>query len=211
MPTKKFYIPIGLCLVLVLAIIFLSQQTRAPEAPITVYKTTQLSDRQKSAVEPVSGVDHGHDHSHDTTPHVHIGEASPSVDTYDWRDDRAFDAGSPKVDAWKVLNAQPADTEPVSSEDSEVYPPPNWQKTEDPELRAEYFHAQLIKQFGDIPEVHIVAERERKRARQIPVSLDEQITFLEAQYHLWPSPNTLKTLEKLKKIKADTHTHPQKH
>ena len=87
----------------------------------------------------------------------------------------------------------------------ETYPPQDWYKTEDPELFIKYFRAQFIKQFGDIKEVHIIADREEKRKFGLPVTLDEQIVFLEVQYSLWPNANTLKTLEKLRKIKVDTH------
>ena len=43
--------------------------------------------------------------------------------------------------------------------------PTNWSQTEDSELRAKYYHAQLLKQFGNIPAVHIVAARERKKQK----------------------------------------------
>ena len=74
--------------------------------------------------------------------------------------------------------------------------PLQWWTTEDPILRAEYFRAQLIKQFGDIPQVHTVADHELKVAMGIPwVPREVFIAFLEAQYHLWPHPTTLRTLE----------------
>ena len=42
--------------------------------------------------------------------------------------------------------------------------PTNWEQTKDVELRAKYYHAHLLKQFGNIPAVHIVAARERRKA-----------------------------------------------
>ena len=74
--------------------------------------------------------------------------------------------------------------------------PLQWWTTEDLVLRAEYYRAQLIKQFGDIPQVHTVADHELKVAMGIPwVPREVFIAFLEAQYHLWPHPTTLQTLE----------------
>lgn len=74
--------------------------------------------------------------------------------------------------------------------------PLEWWTTEDLVLRAEYYRAQLIKQFGDIPQVHTVADHELKVAMGIPwVPREVFIAFLEAQYHLWPHPTTLQTLE----------------
>ena len=89
----------------------------------------------------------------------------------------------------------------VSGEDSDVYPPPDWPLTKDPELRAECFHAQLIDQFGDIPQVHTVAAYQRKRELQIPVTIDDYTDFLEAQYHLWENKRTLRVLERLQQEK----------
>lgn len=74
----------------------------------------------------------------------------------------------------------------------------SWHKTENPELRAEYFYAQLIKQFGDIPEVHIFVAFRKKGKFGIPIKdVDEYLNFLKAQYTLWPEEVTLKTLETL--------------
>ncbi len=80
--------------------------------------------------------------------------------------------------------------------------PRGWFKTKDPALFAEYFRAQLIKQFGDIPEVHTLADIELKTRSQIPLTQDEMIRNLEATYELWPDPRTLKSLERLQKDKA---------
>ncbi len=59
--------------------------------------------------------------------------------------------------------------------------PTNWSQTEDSELRAKYYHAQLLKEFGNIPAVHIVAARERKKAKvlegYVVFTLDEGTTL----------------------------------
>lgn len=137
--------------------------------------------------------------------HSHAVEENLSSTGYDWRDDRNPGSQRAKADPWKQIYEQKADAEPSEGTNEETYSPQDWHKTEDPELSIKYFRAQLIKQFGDIKEVHIIADREEKRKFGSPVTLDEQIVFLEAQYSLWSNTNTLKTLEKLRKIKADTH------
>ena len=59
--------------------------------------------------------------------------------------------------------------------------PTNWSQIEDSELRAKYYHAQLLKQFGNIPAVHIVAAREQKKAKvlegYVVFTLDEGTTL----------------------------------
>ena len=63
---------------------------------------------------------------------------------------------------------------------------------------AKYFHAQLVQQFGNIPAVHIVAERHRKRLlapEGFITTLDESINYAKARYVLWPNESTLKSLE----------------
>jgi hypothetical protein len=128
-------------------------------------------------------------------------QGSPDDDAYDWRNESPYDAQRPKTDPWEKLDVQHVETEAStgSSEDGEVYPPPNWHLTKDPALRAEYFHAQLINQFGDIPEVHTVAAYQRKKELGIPVTIDEYIESLEARYHLWPNQSIQRALERLRK------------
>jgi hypothetical protein len=87
--------------------------------------------------------------------------------------------------------------------------PTNWSQTEDPELRARYYHAQLLQQFGNIPAVHIVAERKRKQLVASGVysaTLDEQIEFAKAQYVLWPNESNRKYLERFLKDKLMQET-----
>ena len=71
-------------------------------------------------------------------------------------------------------------------------------------LYIEYLQAQLIKQFGDIPEVHtFVAFREKMQFRLPIKDADEYRSFLKAQYTLWPMEETRETLETLgKRIEA---------
>ena len=87
--------------------------------------------------------------------------------------------------------------------------PADWDQTEDPELRAKYYHAHLLKQFGNIPAVHIVAEREQKKASGGGVvisTLDEMIDFAKAQYLLWPNKSNREFLEGFLKTKLRRET-----
>ena len=137
---------------------------------------------------------HSHDHNHNTDLHTYTADTPTNEDGYDWRNDNAFDSAVSKSDPWRQT-----EPERVSIDDADdTYPPRDWYKTEDPVLYIEYFQAQLIKQFGDIPEVHIVAETELKKRLKTPLTQDEHIAFLEAHYHLWPNEKTRNILSKIK-------------
>ena len=76
--------------------------------------------------------------------------------------------------------------------------PTNWEQTKDPELRAKYYHAHLLKQFGNIPAVHIVAAREREKILtdvMVFTTTDEMVDFEKAQYVLWPTTHNRDKLE----------------
>ena len=87
--------------------------------------------------------------------------------------------------------------------------PDNWIQEKNPERHAKYFHAQLVQQFGNIPAVHIVAERQRKRLLApggFITTLDESINYAKAQYALWPNESTRKYLEEYLKDKLMQET-----
>ena len=72
-----------------------------------------------------------------------------------------------------------------------------------------YFHAQLLQQFGNIPAVHIVAERHRKRLLApggFTTTLDESINYAKARYVLWPTDSNKKYLERYLKDKLMQET-----
>ena len=106
--------------------------------------------------------DHSHAHSHETAPHSHAEETNSHNGEYDWQDDGVFDVTLPKSDPWKQTHPE---SEPTDTAD-DIHPPRDWYKTEDPELFIKYFRAQLIKQFGDIEEVHTIADREEKERKE---------------------------------------------
>ena len=88
--------------------------------------------------------------------------------------------------------------------------PHQWIHTEDRVLFAEYYRAQLIKQFGDIPQVHTVANFEFKNAiastmeiHRFRLKHGEHIAYLEALYHLWPTETNRQTLENARKEEAE--------
>ena len=142
--------------------------------------------------------DHSHGHSHETVPHFHLEETNISSSEYDWRDDDAFDVTPPKSDPWKEIHPESETTDTAD----DTYPPRDWYKTEDPVLRAEYFYAQLLKQFGDIPEVHTVGEYNLDVVRGEPLTLSKIEAYLEANYHLFPNEKTKKAIEDFKELKA---------
>lgn len=65
----------------------------------------------------------------------------------------------------------------------------------DPDEYADMILVGLLKNFGDIPEVHTFTEFTRKIKKGEELTLDDRIEFTAAQYHLWPDPRTKKTLE----------------
>ena len=76
--------------------------------------------------------------------------------------------------------------------------------TDDPDLFAKLYREQLIRQHGDIPEVHIVVAYEKKlRQKNVHFTEDEIIAAYEAKYVLWPNETVLRKLEKYRKAKAE--------
>ena len=88
--------------------------------------------------------------------------------------------------------------------------PTNWDQTKTPELRAKYYHADLLKKFGNIPAVHIVAEHERRKAKAsgdyVSYTSDEMIDFDKARYLLWPTKLNRDKLDRSLKIKLRRET-----
>ena len=88
--------------------------------------------------------------------------------------------------------------------------PTNWDQTKDRELRAKYYHAHLLQQFGNIPAVHIVAEHERSKAKAsgdyVSYTSEEMINFAKAKHLLWPNKPNRDFLEELLKAKLRRET-----
>ena len=81
--------------------------------------------------------------------------------------------------------------------------PRSWYLIKDPVLYTKYFRAQLLRQFGNIPEIHIVADMTLKERQWIYPTRDEYIMYLRARYRLWRDPGTLKSLQDELRRKAE--------
>ena len=83
--------------------------------------------------------------------------------------------------------------------------PGDWYEEKDPELKAKYYHAVLIQQFGDIPAVHIVAIFYRLSlladGKPTETSIEDLILRAKAHYLLWPNESNRKVLEDTQKQK----------
>jgi len=71
-------------------------------------------------------------------------------------------------------------------------PPPDRSGTEAPDLEKKYYLAQLLKQFGDIPEVRYLIAFQRKPGRN--VTREQAIAYFEANYRLFPNETNRKVL-----------------
>ena len=156
-------------------------EKQKPTSPVPVAETSQ------------GGHFHGGHFHADGTFHA---EPHETANASDWRDTAAFEAPPPTNDPWKQ-NAPEQETTAAETDD-DAYPPEDWYKTKDPELRAEYLYAQLINQFGDTPEVQAIGDYELKAAQGTPPTLDEYLSYLEAHYRLFPNENNRRTLEELR-------------
>ena len=181
--------------------VFLRERT--PTEPIQIYKATQPTPKQRplqtdtAATQPSITYDHGHDHPHDHGSHDHTAVPTTKREKYDWRDNSNLEK-PPTNDPWKNIHPK----EELTDAADDTYPPRNWYKTEDPVLRAEYYGAQMLKQFGDTPEVRTVSDWELKKAMGITPIHEELITYLEALYHLFPRERTLNTLKHHRDLRA---------
>ena len=111
-------------------------------------------------------------------------------DNFDWRDDDEYPNTQVIRDPWAVEEASPL----LITNHEEMTP----------EELSEATHALRIKQFGDIPEVHTLTEIELKFLKRIPTTVDEDIAYFEAAFHLFPSQEIEHslTLAKFKKAKG---------
>lgn len=78
-----------------------------------------------------------------------------------------------------------------------------WYNTEDPVVYTKYLRARLLRKFGNLPEIHIVADIELKKRQELYPTLDEYIQYLEACCRLWPSPQLLKDVGNARERKAE--------
>jgi hypothetical protein len=65
----------------------------------------------------------------------------------------------------------------------------------DPDELADMLLQGLLQRFGDIPEVHTFMALKRRMFKNEHLTLDERIDYTTAQLHLFPHPETKKTLD----------------
>ena len=103
-------------------------------------------------------------------------------------------------ESWELTDAEVAELLALN-------PPSNWYETEDPELRNKYYFAQLLKQFGDIPEVRYIIAFHLKPKDDITV--EQAIALSEAVYRLNPNTENLKALRFISSLPPDGYLPPQ--
>ena len=84
------------------------------------------------------------------------------------------------------------------------------QETDDPELYGKIYREKLVHQFGDIPEVDILVEGEKKYmfgGFKLPDDADIYLAYFETLYVLFPDVSTLRdrdrAREEVRKLKAE--------
>ena len=123
-------------------------------------------------------------------------------DDDDWRTDEghAHSHTDTHGDPWTQLS--PPEDDMLAEESEEPYPPRNWPETLDPALYAEYYRAQIMKQFSDVPDIDRLADTlasgKLKRRAQIPMTLDEALAYNEALNALWPDADTQRSIAAIK-------------
>lgn len=89
-----------------------------------------------------------------------------------------------------------------------MYVPPDWHKTEDDETYVKYRFAQLLKQFGDIPELrYLIAYDQHPGEKTHP----QMIARMEAKYRLFPNEQNRKALQQLHEILEFIKNPPDSH
>ena len=101
---------------------------------------------------------------------------------------------------WELTDAEVAELLALN-------PPADWYETEDLELRNKYYFAQLLKQFGAIPEVRYTIAFHLKPKDDI--TLEQAIALSEAMYRLYPNTENLKALRFISSLPPDGYVPPQ--
>ena len=116
----------------------------------------------------------------------------------------------------KNLNIQPSQTETwiqnrVQRDDhTEVYDKNDLiqaaRETKDPIAHAELLHLQLLTEFGDRPEIHIIRKYQIDKANKIPSNVNKEIEYLEAHYTLFKDKSFLNAIEEIRKLEKEGKT-----
>lgn len=77
------------------------------------------------------------------------------------------------------------------------------EEIEDPEVFAKLYREELVEQFGDIPEVDIVVEAEKKFMTDEGLTIDDYLTYLNARFHLYQDNGTLRAIQRALELKQN--------
>ena len=84
---------------------------------------------------------------------------------------------------------------------------PNWHNMNiSQEWKNKYNHAQLLKQFGDTPQVRFIIEFQRNPGFEISHQLF--VAYFQAHYHLFPTENNRRALEEARNIENQPRPEP---
>ena len=140
-------------------------------------------------------------HPHEEGTHQGTSATERVPEDYDWRTDAEHAHSHNDIDPWWAQLSSPED-DTLDEESEEPYPPLDWPETLDPALYAEYYRAQIMKQFSDVPDIErladILAAGKLKLRAQIPMPLDEALAYNEALNELWPDADTQRSIAAIK-------------
>ena len=77
------------------------------------------------------------------------------------------------------------------------------EEIDDPEEYAKIFREELIEQFGDVPEIDIIVEVEKKWKAGKGVPIDEYVDYAHAIFQLFPNDTTLRQFQEALEVLAD--------
>ena len=111
-------------------------------------------------------------------------QAQTRTGAYDWRTDAIRPpAHRPQIDPWRSTAAGKA------------------QSTEGPDITTEQLRAQLVKRFGDIPQVHTFVDLDERYEQGALFTYDEYILYMESAYYLFPLEKTAEAIRTLKSLR----------
>ncbi|MDE0482911.1 MAG: hypothetical protein OXI67_10060 [Candidatus Poribacteria bacterium] len=127
-------------------------------------------------------------------------EAKTTAHQYTGREDKHLNIPPSNTDAWIQSRSQRDPQNTIYDEEDLIEAAQN---TNDPIVQAELLHAQLIKTFGDRPEVHTIRQYQIDTANGIPSNVDKQIEYLEAHYALFKDESFLQAIEEIRQSQKD--------
>jgi len=158
-----------------------SREQRATEAEPSAQQETVLTKEDTPAPNE-------HESSLVNTERAPVHTAVPEeTNDYDWR----TDAAASPTQTWQDP-ATDQKAQEIATHKSHLIDDP---ETMDPDELHSAHYEQLLEQHGDIPEVHIVMDYNRRWENNEPLTLEERIEGLTASFKLFPSESNRKTLD----------------